>query len=263
MCTSLACARQRTFKIIQLANVSKGIVRVTIGDKSSDYAYDVLRIDRELGQCALELKKLEPESEAYHVLLAHDGSTECDCRGFLRWGSQTGRCKHCDLAWPLIEETRRQLTQMEHAEARAAVEQSRLHVRQQSEQTLVIETPTGEPVASIECASGLTDDHVRNANIAANPVELVEPERMQANVEQLPETTVKLTSFSWRRDSANRLAIVDPSGRERIVIDCTAGIIDQHERVAALLVREPRLLNFPAATKACLGQIPGTTVLVA
>ncbi len=136
-----------------------------------------------------------------------------------------------------------------------------LAVRKQSEQVLV-ETADGKPVASIECTSGLTDDHVRSANyIAANPAELAEPERLSANVEQLPDTTVTLPAYSCKADGANRLRIVDAAGQDRVVIECDRGINEQHRRVASLLVHEPRLLVYPAAFKASLGNIPGTEVV--
>lgn len=267
MITSSVRTCQRSFKIIQLpANGSKGLVRVTIDGKSADYSYDVLRVDAEFGECAVELKKLDPETfPPYHVLLAADGSASCDCMGFLRWSDRAGKdCKHCALARPLVSRTNQMIAQREREAAQSAVASSRLTVRKQSEQTLAVESADGKPVASIECASGLTDDHVRSANhIVANPAGLAEPERLQANVEQLPETVLMLPAFACKADGANCLRIVDGAGRDLIVIECNRGINDQHNRIAALIVREPRHLNYPAAFKASFGNIPGTTVKVA
>ena len=74
-----------------------GIVRITIDGKGSNYAFDILRGDVEQGGCCLELRKSESQPP-YHVEIARDGSSRCDCFGSLRWG----HCKHTAIAAPLL-----------------------------------------------------------------------------------------------------------------------------------------------------------------
>lgn len=242
---------QRSFSIIQVpANGTKGLVRVTIKGQSTDYSYDVLRVDPEMGECALELKKLDPETNPpYHVLIASDGSTECDCMGFLRWGSDTGRCKHCDLARPLIDKTRK--LQAEHVQVKT---RQPLAVRQQSETTLAIESAEGKPVASIECGTGLTDEHRMNASyIAANPAEIDNPERLEANVEQIPGTRFTL------EPAFPRLRVADTDGKPLCDIVSEWGFSRSHEKLAAMIRSRPHLLGniealqqFIAGTRICV-----------
>src|SRR5687768_9198797 len=98
---------QRTFAIIKLPSTnSKGLVRLTIDGQSTDYAYSILRVEPEFGECALELKKLDPETwPPYHILISPNGAL-CDCMGALRWSDRTGKpCKHAALARPLVNRT--------------------------------------------------------------------------------------------------------------------------------------------------------------
>ncbi len=87
----------RTLRIIQRpTTVESGIVRLTIDGKRTDYHFDVLHVDPEMGACAVEWGK-GPNDQPYHVLVARDGSTSCDCKG----GSYRGKCKHA-AATPIL-----------------------------------------------------------------------------------------------------------------------------------------------------------------
>jgi hypothetical protein len=64
------------------------------------------------------------------------------------------------------------------------------------------------------------------------------------------------------RQSPVSLVIGMATGRRLAVISCDNGINEQHERVGQLLAAKPALLAYPAALRASLHQIPGTTITV-
>lgn len=72
-----------------------------------------------------------------------------------------------------------------------------------------------------------------------------------------------LARITCRKESPVSLVIGMETGRPLCVIICDYGISPAHERVGQLLAEKPELLAYPRALRACLDQIPGTTVNVA
>jgi hypothetical protein len=79
--------------------LASGVVRITVGTASTDYAVREFKSD--LGGRAFELTKLglESDGEVYHTLLTGNAHTDsCTCKGFARWS----HCKHSGAVAALV-----------------------------------------------------------------------------------------------------------------------------------------------------------------
>jgi hypothetical protein len=75
----------------------QGLLAIAVGPETN--VYDVSEIGSEIGGRGFRLAKLDAEGEVYHVLIADEVSTLCDCIGF----EHTGHCKHVDALRAVID----------------------------------------------------------------------------------------------------------------------------------------------------------------
>jgi hypothetical protein len=79
----------RTIRLmLAIGEQSPGVVRITVGKLAVDYF--LTRLPSDFGRGYRLEKFWHCGDEAYAVLLAHDGSHSCECKGHL----SHGRCKH-------------------------------------------------------------------------------------------------------------------------------------------------------------------------
>jgi hypothetical protein len=85
--------------VIPPDGLASGVVRLTVGKQSTDYA--VRPSPSQVGGAAFELTKLglEADGEVYHVSLTGNARPDaCTCQGFCRWST----CRHRDALAALV-----------------------------------------------------------------------------------------------------------------------------------------------------------------